>query len=257
MAAADPSHRLPAPRPVPWWVFLLLALLVTVVPAAIAVLVLGGGVAIEYPDVRSVVVDFVVPSAVVLIAIAAITSVLRLWDPVLHDRRPVRRWLWIVPGSLLVTAAVVSDYRRILDEPLVALIGSIGILLLVTTEELVFRGVVLTEARRRTTEGRAAWISSITFGLIHALGGPIQVLVSIAFGHMAYYTRRVSGGIVLPIVVHWAWNTSLFTDLVGEPPYGDGAASVYLSLVSFVVLAGLSGARRFIEPPDQWTDEPA
>lgn len=234
-------------RRVPWWAFVVLVLLVTVVPAFISVVVLGGGAAMEYPDVRSVVVDFVVPSAVVLVFIAALVTAFGLWVPVVHENRRVQGWMWLVPGALLATTVVVTDYRRLSDSPWVGLIGLFGVLLLVATEELVFRGVVLHEARQRTTEVRAAWISSVSFGLAHLLGGPIQILVSTVFGHLMYYTRRVSGGIILPIIVHAGWNYTLFTSLLTSTPSDEGTASVYLSLVSFALLITLVVRRRQIE----------
>lgn len=235
-------------RRVPWWVFVILVLMLTIVPAFISVVLLDGGVGMEYPDLRSVVIDLVIPSAVSLAVVSGTVTAYRLWGPVLHERRRVRPWLWIIPAALAGTALAATDYRRLVDSGLVGAVGLLGVLLLVTSEELVFRGVVLHEARRRVTETRAAWISSLTFGLIHLLGGPIQVLVSTAFGHLAYYARRVSGGIVVPIILHFLWNGSLLTGLLTDDPSDEGMASVYLTLVSFGLLVALAVGHRAIGP---------
>lgn len=231
----------------PTWSLVLLALLVAVVPSFIAVILLDGGYE-RFPDARSLIVDFVVPQAAVALVLGAVVARKRAWGPVVRESRRVRPWVWFAPAVVTATALAVIDLGRLMDAGPAALWGAIGILLLATNEEVVFRGLFLVELRHRTTESRAAWISSLAFGLVHLLGGPIQVVVSALFGHLLYYSRRVSGGIVVPIVVHAAWNFSVLTAYLSESPAESATASVYLTLATVAVLLVLAAGRRRVEP---------
>lgn len=235
-------------RRTPIWLLVTLALLVSLVPAIVAVVWLDGGLE-TFPDVASLVADFVIPNGAALAVLALVLTVRRLWQPVLTDDRPVRRWVWLVPGLVLATALAATDWGRVVDAGWASLVGLAGVALGAANEELVFRGVFLDELRRWTSsEARAGWLSSILFGLIHLLGGPIQVLISTVFGHVLYVTRRVSGGILVPIVVHTAWNFAVMSALISASPADEAFASVPLTLVSIGMVVVLVVARRRVEP---------
>lgn len=234
-------------RRTPVWLLVVLAVLVSIVPAVVTVVLLGGGFD-TYPDVRSVLVDLIIPDVPVLVVLCLVIVTRGLWEPVVRDDRPTRPWVWVVPASLTLTALVVTDWRRVVDGGLTSVVGLVGVAVLVTNEELLYRGVLLDELRRRTTEARAGWLSSILFGLVHFLGGPVQVLVSTVFGQLMYLSRRVSGGIVVPIVAHTAWNYSVMSSFLSADPDDDAMASVYLSLLSFALVVGVVVARRRVAP---------
>ncbi|MDD0815261.1 CPBP family intramembrane metalloprotease [Curvibacter sp. HBC28] len=90
------------------------------------------------------------------------------------------------------------------------------------TEELMFRGLVVWAARggrsgRAWLECRALWASAFAFGLFHlpnvasgqalALTG-VQVLMATLMGVIFFLARRLSGGLWLPVLMHWAWDFS-------------------------------------------------
>ncbi|MDD0810094.1 CPBP family intramembrane metalloprotease [Curvibacter sp. RS43] len=90
------------------------------------------------------------------------------------------------------------------------------------SEELLFRGLVVWGARggragRAWLERRALWASAIAFGLYHlpnaaagqALGVTgVQVLMATLMGVVFFLARRLSGGLWLPVLMHWAWDFS-------------------------------------------------
>lgn len=234
-------------RRTPIWLLVSLAVLVSIVPAFVTVVLLGGGFE-TYPDVRSVLVDFVIPDVAMLVVLVLVIVARGLWGPVVRDDRPTRPWVWLVPAALTVTALAATDWRRVVDGGLTSVVGLVGVAILVANEELLYRGVLLDELRRRTTEARAGWLSSILFGLVHFLGGPVQVLVSTVFGQLMYLSRRVSGGIVVPIIAHTAWNYSVMSSFLSADPDDEAMSSVYLSLLSLALLVGVVVGRRRVEP---------
>ena len=86
------------------------------------------------------------------------------------------------------------------------------------------------------------------FGAIHFLAGPIQMLSSAIFGYLLYCIRRVSGGIWLPILVHSAWDFSVFSGFTTADPAVDPDTSLILFLLSVVLLVVLLVGHRAAEP---------
>lgn len=91
-------------------------------------------------------------------------------------------------------------------------------------EELLFRGLVVWGARggrsgRAWLERRALWASAMAFGLYHlpnAVSGQalgltgVQVLMATLMGVIFFLARCLSGGLWLPVLMHWAWDFSTF-----------------------------------------------
>jgi hypothetical protein len=51
-----------------------------------------------------------VPVLVSLVFVYAVVGVLGWWRPVLTDDRPVRRWVWVIPVIIAVTALAGMNY---------------------------------------------------------------------------------------------------------------------------------------------------
>ncbi|WP_435747941.1 lysostaphin resistance A-like protein [Microbacterium sp. PMB16] len=97
-------------------------------------------------------------------------------------------------------------------------------------EELAFRGVAVVTLRARLSEVWVAVIPAVVFGLIHLIGltGEMpainvfyQVGYAILFGFTAYAIRRVTGGLLIPILIHTANNAfdTIADESVGGPFY--------------------------------------
>lgn len=190
-------------------------------------------------------------------AIIAAVLVWRLgWvDVVSRERVVTNRWVVIVPGSMLVASIAAVDYRNLAAAG-VALVATLVVSTLFTgiSEELMFRGVALQTMRDRSGEVSAAWTSSAMFGLLHlpniivSGGGAVfQAVWAIGVGYLLYLCRRVGRGIALAIVVHWWWDLSTFSAVLGReeaPVLGDLQFAMFL--VSLVLMAVVVVRRRAI-----------
>jgi hypothetical protein len=207
---------------------------------------------------RDVMVQMWVPLGAALVFTYAVVAALRWWDPVLRERHPVQRWIWVVPIVFAVCIAAAIDYVDLFDKD----IGYILALLVATQlvgwgEEGMFRGIGVTTLRSHgLTEGRVALWSSIIFGAVHisnALTGevskavPQAIAVSFA-GYFFYLMRRVSGGNALNSVIHGLFDFSIITGtgiVIDQTAYIGSAAAIaaYLIVGTLLVLR-----RHRIEP---------
>jgi uncharacterized protein len=128
--------------------------------------------------------------------------------------------VWTVPIAFVAASFVAINYGGLSSRGA----GLVVLLLLVAlcvgvAEEGMFRGIgVITFRSSGYTEARVALWSSVVFGLVHlvnALGsgaGAIGQAVAVSFaGYFFYLTRRVSGGLLVPIVVHALFDFSLLS----------------------------------------------
>ena len=76
-----------------------------------------------------------------------------------------------------------------------------------------------------------------------------QAILTSGLGYVLYLTRRVSGGIVVPILLHWLIDFSLFSNEIGrgEVPVSDAAFALVLAEIVVVIAAlmtTIAGDRR-------------
>jgi membrane protease YdiL (CAAX protease family) len=170
----------------------------------------------EVGDSTSTVVKgVVIPVVLGAIFLAVVTSYLGWWGPAITETMGAPKWLWAVPvlmflpglGNLLGGAP--SSDRSLGYLVMLA----IGTLFVGFSEEMLCRGTGLVGLRGGFSELVAWALSCLLFGLIHALnaffgqslGSTIQQ-IGFAFlaGSVFYITRRVSGTLILCMVLH-AW----------------------------------------------------
>ena len=176
-------------------------------------------VGLNYDEVgdstSTVVKGIVIPVVLGAIFLAVATSYLGWWGPSITETMRAPKWLWAVPvlmflpglGALLGGAP--SADRSI--GYLVAL--AVGTLFVGFSEEMLTRGVGLVGLRGGFKEPIAWALSCLLFGLIHALnfffgqsfGSTIQQIVfAFVAGSVLYITRRVSGTLIVCMLLH-AW----------------------------------------------------
>ena len=89
-------------------------------------------------------------------------------------------------------------------------------------EEMITRGSMIVGLRSRFGEGRVWLISTLLFSALHVpnvifglpmLAMPIQVLLTFIMGSGLYAMRRMSGTLILPMVLHGLWDSSLFLNV--------------------------------------------
>lgn len=206
----------------------------------------------QFPTTEALVRSTLIPVTIAALLLVGVISWLGWWDRVLIEKLRLGRWAWWFPTLMVVSILIVTDYPLLGDVGLsMTLALGVTALLVGIGEEFMFRGIVLERMRRvgGTTELKAALWTAVIFGGAHITNifteGPSAfaqvVAVSIAALYF-YVARRVSGGIVIPILIHAGWDFSLFSGDLGVDPEPHKIAIV--AMVTNVVLAILLIVKR-------------
>lgn len=228
MSAADttpPSLRaaVRAERRVPITLRRGLAVFALYVVVTFTAQTIGG---VDYDEINastSNVLRFViVPIGLGIVAVLALTARWGWWQQLFHERERLAspRWLWLIPAlfAVPIVANLVDSPWGDWDANIVILL-LVGMLMVGFAEEIVFRGYVLLGARSRYTEVGAWLLSSALFAAFHgenlllgqALGTTVQqVLIAFVFGGTLYLVRRVSGLLVVGMILHGLWDFATF-----------------------------------------------
>lgn len=241
---------------VPWFLAVVVVYLGIIQGVGLLLHVDTGGESTPFPTAEALVRHALIPIGLSIVFAAGVVTWLGWWGVVLHYRAPVRRWVRLVPVSMLLVALVALNYGHLAEQPASLVAGLLVLGLFVGVgEELMFRGLgVHVFHRAGFTEGKVALYSSLVFGLAHITNainqGPqaiAQAVIVSTSGYLFYLCLRVGGTILLPMLVHGLWDTSLFSGLVGTEP--EASATVGLIIVLQVVLIiVLVVRRRSIEP---------
>ncbi|MCR9148854.1 MAG: CPBP family intramembrane metalloprotease [Rhodobacteraceae bacterium] len=184
----------------------------------------------DYADLasRNVIVQrLVLPEVLGAIFIVVAVSRLGWWPPVAYeDRRGGPRWsMWVFLPFVAAFMAILlagTDWPAISVQHFVFL--AFACLLIGFNEEILTRGVLVVAARGSMRHEVWVWFfSSALFGLMHVPNGFFGIGFSASFaqavftfllGSGLYVLRRVSGTIVLPVIVHALWDFSTFSHQV-------------------------------------------
>jgi len=180
---------------------------------------------VDYPHigetVESAKLHYAMPtllgSAFLVVAITA----LGWWRPVLFDRaRSGPAWAWVGPIFMFVVG--VSSFAIMKTDNVSgalvmwSILGGLGVGF---GEEVITRGTMLVGFRSRLTEGKVWLYSTLFFSALHipnVLFGleivqmPGQLVLTFVFGSLLYATRRLSGTLLLPMLLHGLWDSSVF-----------------------------------------------
>jgi membrane protease YdiL (CAAX protease family) len=242
MTSVDPQSG----RKLPIWGFVLLVIgylvAIQLIPRLTAP---ADGTYASYPTTGSIIgglwVTVGLGSLIGLVAVA----VLGWWRPVFIDNQRLPRWIWLFPAVMIDAIAAGVSYGNLSEKGLTyTLMLLLGCLFIGVSEELMFRGIGVTAFRRAgLTEGQVALWTCVLFGLAHAtnifsegVSALTQVLITAVAGYFFYLIRRVSGLLVVSMVVHGLWDFGLFTNTLSTPP-GIGVAAFILADVVLAVVA--------------------
>ncbi len=148
-------------------------------------------------------------------------SFLGWWRLVLFDKsRSGPAWIWIFP---VVMAAIIANNflgmpsgKLTFELLLWSSLGAVGVGL---GEEMITRGSMVVGLRSRFAEGKVWLFSTLLFSAMHVpnvyfglpmANMPIQVILTFIMGSGLYVVRRMSGTLLLPIILHGLWDSSLF-----------------------------------------------
>jgi CAAX protease family protein len=201
----------------------------------------------------------------------AVLAALLIWwlhwgRVVLVERRRTRRWVWVVPVLLVAFVIAVTDYANLMAAgPRWVLLLGAATLCTGLSEELMFRGIALQAFRDRTSEGWAAALSSLLFGAIHLVNALVygagaipQAVMASVLGYYLYLTRRASGGLLAPVLVHAMIDFAFFSAVVGR---SEAPADTDAPFIEALVVLGLGVLllirRRSISPDPQLANAPS
>ncbi len=179
---------------------------------------------------------------IVLVALA----VLRWWRPAFVDPPQLRlpRWVWVFPAVLLFAVLAGTAYPRLAEKgPTFTIALLVGALFVGVSEEGMFRGIgVVTFREAGFSEGMVALWTCVIFGLAHStnlfsegVGAIPQVLVTAFAGYFFYLARRVSGGLLVPILLHGLWDFGAVSGRIGDEAYLGVAAFILVDLALAIV----------------------
>lgn len=262
--ASDPTADM---RKIPVWAFVVLAIVyLTILQGLVRVLTpdLAVGYA-RFISMAEIWRALLGPFGASVLFVVAVVTALGWWRPVLRDHRPVRRWVWAVP--ILIGVAVLGgiNYRELAGKGAgFTLLLLLGALLVGCSEEGMYRGVGVTTFRvNGYSEGKVALWSSVLFGLSHATNlfsvgriAFLQVLAAAVAGYLLYLTRRLGGGLLLPVIVHGLRDFGLFTGRLGEDGAVYAGTGLFV-LADLVIVVILLVRRHQIEPKEQVAGRPA
>jgi membrane protease YdiL (CAAX protease family) len=192
-----------------------------------------------YVTARGLVWGVIVPAALGLIVPIVIISVLRWWPRVLKDSVPTARWVIAVPFLVAVPSLVFADYAALTAHgPVFFALFIVSVLLIATSEELMFRGLAVELLREGLAERWVALLSTALFAAAHAVNGGVgipQILSAFVGGYLYYFTRRATRFLAFPILVHAAFDVFGFSlwSSAGDANFN---MFVYQSAILVVVL---------------------
>ncbi|MBA8989770.1 membrane protease YdiL (CAAX protease family) [Curtobacterium pusillum] len=175
----------------------------------------------DYPTlgqtVDSVVRSLVLPEGIAAVALCLVVTGLGWWRIATIDATRTRlSWTWLAPALIVVICLVrlpLVDWSALPGHYFLLL--GVGVLFVGSFEELMARGVLLVGLRRRLPEFGVWIVSCVLFGLLHllnALAGAglgatlVQVVFAASFGSTLYLARRLSGNLLLPVLLHAFWD---------------------------------------------------
>ena len=198
-----------------------------------------------------------------VVYLVVVTTALGWWKPAIHEPRRVGgRWMWSVPVLLLLGALInlaTTKWGEI-DHvgPYVGLLA-LGTVFVGFSEELLTRGLAIVGGRGSMHE-RWVWVfSSAIFGLIHVpnvLFGQDgvttgrQVVFAFGVGMTYYVTRRISGTLIVTMVLHTLWDFSLFIQAHSVEGLKDQPAGLGGSLMTPAIVVGIVALVKILKTGD-------
>lgn len=192
----------------------------------------------------------VLPVALASVFLAVATSYLGWWQPAIHEELRAPTWLWAVPVLMVLPGlgSLLGGFGPADRGASYLLALGVGTLLVGFGEEMLTRGTGLVGLRGGFGEALSWFFSCLLFGLVHALnlffgqslGSTVQqIVIAFVAGSVLYITRRVSGTLIVCMVLH-AWidfTTFAFSDAAvkAESPFGVLAFAQWAAFVLAII----------------------
>lgn len=185
-------------------------------------------------------------------------TVLGWWKAVLFDATKAGpQWLWVLPaamGVIILNNFLELPTDKISSELLLwSLLGAVGVGF---GEEMITRGSMVVGLRSRFGEGKVWLIGTLLFSALHVpnvLFGfplwamPVQVLLTFTMGTGFFVIRRMSGTLILPMVLHGLWDSALFLNVAA----GREPSPVQLVVYPLAIACAIAMARHARKAKDE------
>jgi hypothetical protein len=201
------------------------------------------------------------------IYLVIVTTAFGWWRPaIMEPRRVGSWWMWAIPVLLLVGAVlnlVSTKWGRIDEVGTYVLWLAIGCAFVGFSEELLTRGLAIVGARGSMHE-KWVWVfSGVIFGLLHlpnaffgqsVASTATQMVFAFAIGMTYYVTRRISGTLIVTMVLHALWDFSTFiqghsVDHLKHKPTSFGGFFLYAAvIIGIVALVKILKTGDVVEP---------
>lgn len=147
----------------PWFLAVVAGYLVILQGIGLLLKVDTTGADTQFPTTEAVVRGGVIPIGLSVAYGALVTTWLGWWPLVMRCRFPVRRWVWLVPVSMIIAALAGIGYGHLSRQPTSLVVAVAAMTLLVGVgEELMFRGLGVMVFRRA---GGVLWLPMLVHGL--------------------------------------------------------------------------------------------
>jgi uncharacterized protein len=198
-----------------------------------------------------------------------VTTALGWWRPVLRELpdgppRPPRRLL-VVPVLVFIGVLLGIDYGNLGNiGGAIILWLALGTAMVGFSEEITYRGLAVVGFRGGYSEVKVWLFSAILFGLLHGVNvilgqGAVatlrQVIFAFVLGSVFYAMRRISGTIVVPMVIHALWDFGSFSHVAGKATAGAaqkvdltaaGMSMVQTLVVLVALILVIAGAKKIL-----------
>ncbi len=224
---------------------------------------------VPYTDIGktsdSVLRGVVIPLVVCAVVMAALTTFLGWWRPVMREKPLGVKWLWAIPVLLGLMVLAGIDYTQLgaVGAPFLLSLA-LGTALVGFNEEIAYRGVALVAFRGQYKEVLAWFWTSLMFGLLHGanvvLGQPLvptirQVVLAFLLGTVFYVARRVTGSLLFLMVIHALWDFGTFTfvgglEATGKVAFNPAALATLPLLLVMLVMIAIASKKIFGRPAE-------
>lgn len=169
----------------------------------------------------SILQGIVIPLAICTVWTVGLATWFGWWRPVLREKPLGVKWMWAIPILLAAIVLVGIDWAQISSlSGTYLLLLAVGTLLVGFNEEIVYRGLSVVAFRGAYKEVYVWLATSILFGLLHganlflgqALAPTVQQIgLAFVLGSVFYVVRRVTGSLVVLMILHALWDFGSFT----------------------------------------------
>jgi membrane protease YdiL (CAAX protease family) len=199
--------------------------------------------------------------------LAAVTTALGWWKPALFEPRKVgSRWMWLIPAFLVIGTVAnlaTTKWGEIDDVATYTFWLAVGCVFIGFNEELLTRGLAIVGGRGSMHE-KWVWVfSGAIFALLHAPNAffgqsvgstAFQMVFAFAVGTAYYVTRRISGTLIVTMILHALWDFSTFVQgrsakfLTDKPVSAGGFILYIVFILTIVALVKIIKTGDVVEP---------